>query len=381
MQQVAIYKTIDGKSGIMYNIIEKIHVAKRSDKVFERLRAAIKNTSNISESRLFNVATYLVLFTVSLVMTVLNIITVKGFLTICTAVFSALCLLNVGFSYINSFFASLAKVLFALEVLFMFTFFLVSGNPDGFSSIWIAMLPSLGLLFFGRKWGTLISAAMFLILTFFLWLPFGRTLLLYDYNDTFRMRFPVLFIAFFMLAFLLETLRLYAHNEMLRLQDYYRDLSVRDQLTKVYNRQGMYSLLESDEIYKNATNITVVMFDIDDYKSVNDRFGHHVGDVVLTKIAEIISSGLNGLVCRWGGEEFVVIFTDGFYSDKKLDRVRKNIEDYDFNAGDEIFHITASIGVSNNKSYGIEKIDSIINEADEALYRAKSNGKNTIVHY
>ncbi len=341
-----------------------------------------KLIGDISNNRMFSIGTYSALFFVSAVMTVLNIITKKGMLTYCTGVFSVLCIVNVILSVFGDSAASVAKSFFAAEVLLMFTFFLVSGNPDGFSAIWICMLPSIGMMFFNRKRGTLLCAAMLLILVFLLWLPVGKKLLQYDYTSTFKMRFPVLFVAFFLLAFLFETLRLNAYKEMRRIQDYYHDLSIRDPLTKVLNRQGMYSLVENEKQYNSSKSLTVVMLDIDDFKTVNDKYGHDVGDLVLKKFAEIISVNFNALICRWGGEEFVAIFSDGMFDTEAIERTRRQIEREKFDYGDDTFGITTCIGIYCGEEWEENvNIDSFITKADEAMYKAKITGKNKIVFY
>lgn len=152
-------------------------------------------------------------------MTVLNIFTRKGALTWATGVFAALCAVNIllvrpgkgrGIA--------VASMLFGVEIVALFTFFLVSGNPDGFSAIWIAMLPACGLLLFGRKRGTVLCAVMFAILVFLFWIPAGRALLLYDYNRTFLARFPILCVAFYLLSLLLETIRSVTQNELDKLR-------------------------------------------------------------------------------------------------------------------------------------------------------------------
>lgn len=334
---------------------------------------------DVSENTAFCIGTYSVLGVVALVMTVINIVTNKGFLTVCTAAFSILCFVNVFFTFVGPFAASVAKGMFALEVLFMFTFFLVSGNPEGFSAIWICMLPSTGMFFFNKYRGTALCAAMFLILVFFLWTPYGEGLLMYNYTDSFKMRFPVLFVAFHVLAFFLETLRINAYKEMRRLQNYYQDLSIRDPLTGVFNRQGMYYTLETDEKYRNAKKIGVAMFDVDHFKNVNDMYGHIVGDTVLKEFANLLKSSFDNIVCRWGGEEFIVVFTDDVLKSSDFEKARALIEQQKFTDGDKEFNITASIGVCSLSGVDAKTIDSLIEKADEAMYSAKNDGRNNVV--
>lgn len=337
---------------------------------------------DVSDSKVFYVGVYTVLGLVSLGMTLMNMLTnVEELLTVVTAVFAACCALNIVLEFVGPNAAKVAKVLFGIEVIMMFTFFLISGIPEGFSAIWICLLPSLGMIFFNRTRGTVMCAIMFCILIFFLWTPVGRDMLLYDYTDTFRMRFPVLFVAFHATAFLLETFRVNSFNEMRRMQDYYHDLSAKDQLTKLFNRQGMYSVLEKDSHYRNAKKLGVAIFDIDDFKKVNDRYGHNMGDRVLQKIASLLSENLGTLICRWGGEEFVVVFVDeeilpaGFEKIRNLAAVQKFYLDEEKK---DFFCITVSGGVCVTEDFNIDRIDLLIGRADKALYEAKESGKNNI---
>ncbi len=344
----------------------------------------IKNRimSDISSDKTFCIGTYSVIGVVALFMTVLNVITKKGFLTECTGIFAVLCVINVILTLVGGKpGGAIAKGMFALEILCMFTFFLVSGNPDGFSAIWICMLPSLGMYFFNRYRGTAMCIAMLAILIFLLWTPVGQNHLMYPYTDTFKMRFPVLFIAFHMLAFLLETLRVSAYKEMRRLQEYYHELSMRDPLTGVYNRQGMYSVLEHDARYKSASLASVVMLDVDFFKLVNDQYGHLIGDMVLKKMASVLSEISDSLVCRWGGEEFVVVLPNERMQSDMLEKMRTMIKAQQFKCEEKSFNVTASFGACVEENFSIENIDAVIQKADEALYIAKSNGRDRIVYY
>jgi len=338
---------------------------------------------DVSSNRTYSIGTYLVLCLVSTVMTVMNIYTNKGFLTISTAIFAVACVINVIFTFVSISTAKAAKVLFALEVIVMFCFFLISGNPDGFSAIWICMLPSLGMFFFNRVRGSIICGVMFCALAFFLWTPYGNTFLMYNYTDTFKMRFPVLFIAFHLLAFLLETLRMSAFKETIRLQEYYQDLSNRDQLTRVLNRQGFYYSLKKNENYMSGRTIYVAMFDIDDFKKINDMYGHRVGDSVLIETTEIITRELNATFCRWGGEEFIAVFTEDTFSSTAIERVRVKVNEKEFASEDgrEKFNISISVGVSEKCDYSNQDIDILTSNADTALYSAKAAGKNRVVYF
>ena len=319
---------------------------------------------------------FFLFFIISTFMTILNIITNKGFLTVATAVFSVLC--AVDFFLVRKGGNSgmtVASVLFSVEIVALFTFFLISGNPDGFSALWIAMLPACGMLLFGRKRAAILSSVMFAILVFFFWVPAGRSLLQYEYNKTFMMRFPIFYLAFFLLSALLETIRSITQSELDKLRDKYKYYAAHDYLTNLLNRQG---LEEWYATFKNLGEQAAMMIDIDHFKHVNDSFGHDVGDLVLASVAREIKSIADTRVCRWGGEEFVIWFPD---SEKMCDpeKIRAGIENMDITipGSTKVLHVTVSVGVAK----GTGNLGALIKAADEAMLLAKSNGRNQIEYH
>ena len=331
--------------------------------------------------KILGIAVYSTLGLVALVMTVMNILTDKGILTWSTGCFCGLCLLNLLLVLRCRHGIGIAKFFFSFEMLALFTFFLISGNPDGFSAIWICLLPAAGMLFFGRGRGSALCLAMLGILIFLLWVPYGNTLLQYDYTPTFMMRFPVLYISFYLLAFFLETVRQTALKEMTRLQKLYRELSIRDALTGVFNRHGLYSSIEGNQQFRDAAKLGAVMLDIDFFKSVNDTYGHEAGDVVLKGVSKLISESLDAVVCRWGGEEFVALYTDDHVTRDDLEQLRMLIEKSQFDYEGWHIHITASIGYFSSSEYAVRDVDRMVELADNALYTAKNTGRNRVVYY
>ncbi len=130
--------------------------------------------------------------------------------------------------------------------------------------------------------------------------------------------------------------------------------------------------------------LSFVLMDIDDFKQINDRFGHPVGDVVLKKVAEIIynQKRVQDIAGRYGGEEFGLILpeTDAHGAVVLTERIRKAIEATEFKAFNEVVTLTASFGISCFPSTALD-LKELIEQADEALYIAKREGKNTIVTY
>ena len=328
-------------------------------------------TDDEKRKELQYVGIFILLGLVSAFMTVLNLITHKGILTISTAVFAVLCFVN----YLlvkkgRETGRTIASILFSIEIVLLFLFFLISGNPDGFSALWIMMLPACGMLLFGRKRASILCAIMFAILVFFFWIPAGRSLLQYEYNQTFIMRFPILYLAFFLLSTLLETIRFVTQDELDKMREKYRYYAEHDYLTKLLNRQG---LEEWNSAFTNLGDQAVMMIDIDHFKQVNDSYGHDIGDLVLASVAQRIEKEANTKVCRWGGEEFVVWFPE----EKNMcdpERVRAQIEKMEINIpnSEKFIHVTVSIGVMRGEG----ELSALVKAADEAMLLAKNKGRN-----
>lgn len=147
-----------------------------------------------------------------------------------------------------------------------------------------------------------------------------------------------------------------------------------DSLTGLLNRRGLDKAIENLSIQN--TPFSVLALDIDYFKTVNDTLGHNAGDTLLQDVANIIKTQARevDIVCRYGGEEFMVFLTNTDIRQAKhvAERIRKSIESNEF---DVVGHVTISIGVSQWLADG-EPINAILKGADDALYLAKHNGRN-----
>jgi len=162
--------------------------------------------------------------------------------------------------------------------------------------------------------------------------------------------------------------------------DLAKQMANSDYLTGLPNRRKIDH--ELSEQIKNSKEkgipLTLILFDIDNFKCVNDIYGHDIGDIILQEISSVVQSVLpnNMLFGRWGGEEFLLIAPtlnrDEGYSFAEM--VRKGIEAYSFT---EVGKITASFGVSELLVDDSASID-VLKRADDALYEAKKRGKNQV---
>jgi two-component system cell cycle response regulator len=158
-----------------------------------------------------------------------------------------------------------------------------------------------------------------------------------------------------------------------------------DTLTGVYNRRYMNAHLDRKimEIAETVKPVSVLMFDIDNFKRINDSYGHKAGDEVLTELAHRVSRGVRDidLVSRYGGEEFVIVMPDADIevAVHVAERVRGLVADQQFtiSSGPGQLPVTVSIGVATTRD-PTETTESLIGRADEALYRAKGRGRNCV---
>lgn len=159
-----------------------------------------------------------------------------------------------------------------------------------------------------------------------------------------------------------------------------RDMAVTDELTGLPNRRGFYGEVEKllwlSSRYKHP--LTLAILDIDHFKSINDNFGHPIGDEVLKDFAAVISQMIRktDLLARVGGEEFVLVMPETTAEDALhlLERLRKSVADHSFSHERQV---TVSIGFTS--FHGSEKLEGLMVVADKALYKAKQDGRDRSV--
>jgi diguanylate cyclase (GGDEF)-like protein len=167
-----------------------------------------------------------------------------------------------------------------------------------------------------------------------------------------------------------------------RYQRRLENLATTDRLTGLANRQA-FDLLAPQAMLEQSRSgapLLAMMIDIDNFKAVNDRHGHLAGDGVLQQAAAIIRSNLrkSDIVCRWGGEEFLVVLKGTSEEQGRLlaDKIRNAVELHGFRHGDQPIAVTLSIGITACRSG--DTIDQMISRADRALYAAKAGGRNLV---
>ena len=155
-----------------------------------------------------------------------------------------------------------------------------------------------------------------------------------------------------------------------------------DPLTKTNNRTAFNDqvMREIKRAERSEQHLSLIFVDIDHFKAINDDYGHTCGDMALASTAAWIKDSVRGsdVVFRYGGEEFVILLTDTHLDAAALiaERIRADIESHTLAYGMDILNITASLGVSSLR--GNDSLEGFIKRADQAMYRAKSNGRNQV---
>lgn len=311
-------------------------------------------------------------------MTIVNWITGEYETLIATAAIVIICILDY---ILFRFKVSFIIVSYIFEgLLFLVTVaFVVTGHPEGFSALWICLAPMLTMMFTGRKAGSVYGLVGLVTLVFLFWTPFGRSLLQFQYTDTFLLRFPFFYTAVLILSFFMEFIRSRTQASLVSEKEKYSQLFRHDALTGLFNRYGVKEQIEQLNKTEKG-NAAVMIADIDHFKAINDTYGHDAGDKVLMKVAEVFRNSVcqDCTIARWGGEEFLIVMFCKHDPVKTAELLRSNIEATVVKYGDCEIKMTISIGVclaDNRDGYTSEQI---INMADQSLYEAKETGRNKV---
>ena len=156
-----------------------------------------------------------------------------------------------------------------------------------------------------------------------------------------------------------------------------------DQLTGLHNRRYFddHFEIEKQKVERYGNALCLIMIDIDHFKSINDQYGHPIGDKVLKEFSLLLRKNIRSsdILSRWGGEEFIILLPGTSIDNSFIiaEKIRKSIADRQF---DKIGKLTASFGVSVVDASCASNREAI-HRADKALYRAKKQGRNRVITY
>lgn len=198
-------------------------------------------------------------------------------------------------------------------------------------------------------------------------------LVLYVFNALCAFTFLILFSLVFIFEIKLSSNQLKHQNAILD------KLASTDPLTGLYNRRSMDIFLS--QAVETESNFALIMCDIDDFKKVNDTYGHDLGDVVLKGVASITAEQVKekGYVCRWGGEEILILLNNASEENtfRIAENIRRNVANQMFDLNEKWIHCSLTLGIAFHHSD--EAVEETITRADYKLYRGKRSGKNVVI--
>jgi len=269
-----------------------------------------------------------------------------------------------------------------------FVFFVITtvlGRREVSYFLWAFVFPPMAFSILGEKKGMIASMLFFFVSLFLMVAPEG--MVLYSpYSRFVIFRYTVIYLILTFIVYYYEVsqqqLLRHIENEKRR----YEIESKHDPLTitRLLNRRGALEQFEKelDRQLRLGRPFTFILGDIDDFKKLNDTYGHDAGDYVLKTVAQIMQNQVRGIDCpvRWGGEEFLIMLIETELEGGKsvAERIRKKIESTDFVYKGTKLTVTMTFGMSQWAGPD-DDIDTCIMRADKALYRGKESGKNKVV--
>lgn len=163
------------------------------------------------------------------------------------------------------------------------------------------------------------------------------------------------------------------------------DSALRDPLTQAYNKRYFFDRLDSELRFalRHKSPLSLLLFDLDHFKRINDTYGHQAGDKALVAFSTHVKETIRNedVFARYGGEEFVIISRGIPRDDARLfaERLRKEINELVIEHDDATFTFTSSIGIATIPENSVASADAMVEAADKALYKAKQNGRDCIV--
>jgi diguanylate cyclase len=248
-----------------------------------------------------------------------------------------------------------------------FVLILINGNEE-FALVFAFLTPVMGVFLLGYRYGSMLSVVYFASVFYFC----------FTQMDTWQpepflpislIHFSFIYLILLMVSFFYDTSRRKAYQMMEESNRQLQELATTDALTKLRNRRYV-----EDKLLNSTGSHYIAMLDVDDFKKVNDQFGHDQGDKVLIDLAHTLNKhlGPHDTVGRWGGEEFIIIFAESNLArlEETLTQLNQCVANTKFGIERQI---TISIGLANH--HASRHRDSL-RAVDQALYNAKADGKN-----
>jgi len=264
---------------------------------------------------------------------------------------------------------------------FLFFYLLCSGGVDATGPLWCYAAAPFLLFIYGVRWGAVCMAILIVGAIVLLYYP--NPLLVANYSETFKSRFLASFMAVAIMSYLHEYSRHRSYMALQVLRKKVEREARTDELTGLSNRRHMYEYMKQSlqRLRRLHLPLSVLLIDIDNFKQINDNFGHQFGDDVLIQVAHTLRHSLRNhdSIARWGGEEFLVLLTETNSEAAAIvaEKLRSMIEGMTLECNGEQLRMTISIGMYTANPE--ESLDIMLYRADENLYTAKNSGRNRVV--
>lgn len=273
---------------------------------------------------------------------------------------------------------------FGLMSLTLAVFLIISGGVQSTGHIWLCILPIVGTMMVPLRYTIAYNGVLFIVLTTLLTGPFSDHVP-DGYSPYLRVMLPISILILTLCNYVAEYTRNRTQKQLIIMTERLRDFAFTDPLTGAYNRRALTS--HFGELEEPAYGLSFAMLDLDFFKSVNDTYGHEIGDKLLCHLVYLIKKLIppGAQLYRWGGEEFLLILKSSDYDTlvSILDSIRQAVADtpltlpVGYAAPDT--HVSATVSIGGSIASGDDNIESSINQADGQMYIAKSTGRNKVV--
>ena len=260
---------------------------------------------------------------------------------------------------------------------FLMGYLVISGGSNGTGPLWLFIVSPVTFFIRGLKRGAFDLVLLAIVISvLFVYTP---AIGLYEYPSFYcPSRVMLCFTILCVLGGFYEYYRNKYSLELVHQLKINKKMASTDSMTELFNRRYTLECLEGSAY---ETGSVFILMDVDNFKQINDKYGHVVGDDVLVYIADTLRKACqnHGVVSRWGGEEFLIVVQHQHADKAKAiaNRVHQYLKDNPFKRDAQQFNVTLSIGVHQRKQG--ESIDHCLNIADKRLYKAKTSGKNRTV--
>jgi diguanylate cyclase (GGDEF)-like protein len=272
--------------------------------------------------------------------------------------------------------------LVTISLMMLMVYLVFTGGVSDTGPLWVYIVPPVALFLGGLRKGIRNLGLFVLVISFLMFYPNDEWLAT-SYTFEFKSRLIYSFLTVSCLFTFYEYLRQNSYQRIQEMSQKFERQAMRDPLSGLLNRRGMREKLhqEFDRSRRYNNNLTVMMCDIDHFKTVNDQYGHEKGDEIIKSLGTIFKSVLrkHDSLARWGGEEYLFLLpeTNGIQAMQLAEKLRNKIEKAQYKQDDKNFSVTISIGL-----HQIDKTDTInqaITKADSNLYKAKEQGRNRCI--